>query len=101
MLDNSTRAEFSKTYPSIPSDICPDFQFTTAKNLGYGAIFNSIDYNAQRECKENWRQQYKAGLKPKYTIGDKFFYYTEQGYRWFLSALKVANDMKKANCPYE
>jgi hypothetical protein len=90
------RIKFS--YLIHPKGVCSEEQFTKYSSIYH--IVKELDGEEQRKCVKNWEEEYKKTLKPKHKVGNEVFY-TEEGYRWYLSSGKVLKDMKKAGCPYE
>jgi DUF438 domain-containing protein len=97
MIKKVASIEVPITYPTLSEGICSDEQFTR-NSIIYSGI-KETDWTAQRKCVENWREEFKKTLKPKHKVGNEVFY-TEEGYKWYLSADKVLKDMIKAGCPY-
>ena len=89
MLENAEKAEV-KFYGDERDKFC-DWDKFKLDNIKY-------DIRAQADCKDNFGSTYQ---KMKNKIIGKNAYYTEEGYKWGVSAEKVKKDMKKASCPYE
>jgi len=86
---------------------CPDAMFMMPNpsyvglmkeyNIGPAKI---VDRPSQQRCVNEQKQILLDKVKPYKKIGTTVFY-TKSGYDWFLSAIKVSNDMKKRQCPYQ
>ena len=93
MIVNATKteAEYKSNYEKtivVPNAECP-----------LGQEWNS--YTSKLVCEQNYRTKLVDDRKPVATLSGGTKFYTNEGYKWYKSAIKVALDMKKAQCPYE
>jgi len=112
MIDKSVQAEYNNglgyiSETEIEKKHCPDamFMMPNPSYIGFNKQYNivpaeTVDYASQKRCVNEQKQILLDKVKPYKKIGTKVFY-TKSGYDWFLSAIKVSNDMKKRQCPYQ
>ena len=72
----------------VPEAACP-----------LGQEWNS--FSSKLVCEQNYKDKLVGERKPVATSPGGTKFYTNEGYKWYKSAVKVQVDMKKAQCPYE
>jgi len=93
MIGNATKteADYKSNYEKtivVPNAECP-----------LGQEWNS--YTLKLVCEQDYRTKLVDDRKPVATLLGGTRFYTNEGYKWYKSAIKVQLDMKKAQCPYE
>jgi len=112
MMDKSGEAEYNNglgyiSDTELETKHCPDamFMMPNPSYVGLMKEYNIfpakiVDRPSQQRCVNEQKQILLDKVKPYKKIGTMVFY-TKKGYDWFLSAIKVSNDMKKRQCPYQ